>query len=126
MPKINKLDRREKKNASNQIGMNSNPIKVKTSASKFRDLVQELTDRLKLRPNHSSFSLKQTQTQSFVASTVTKEPMPTKRFAGIWYEILQGSGGEREAKDGKMRKVEMRERERETRGRRKENDKNNI
>jgi hypothetical protein len=52
--------------------------------------------------------------------------MPTKRFAGIWYEILQGSGGEREAKDGKMRKVEMRERERKMRGRRKENDKNNI
>ena len=110
-PKINRPDRREKKNASNQIGMNSNPMKVKTSASKFQDLVQELTGRLKLRPSHSSFSLKQTQTQSFVASTVTKEPIPTKRFAGIWCEILQGSGVEREARDGRMWEAEMRERD---------------
>jgi hypothetical protein len=110
--------------------MNSNPMKLKTSASKFWDLVQELTGRLKVRPNHSSFSLKQTQTQSFVASTVTKEPIPTKKFARIWCEILHRPGGEREARDGRMQEVEMRERERErmrrqrerreTRGRRKE------
>ena len=92
----------KEENHQNRIAMKSNPMKVKTSSSKFWDLMQELTSQLKLESNHSKHHqlifLSQTNSNPTIQSTISAD--------------MRGDLGARERPEmGNARGIYVRERE---------------